>query len=121
MSTRPSKIRGRYFQLNLIHGDHENPEYRIAEDLRVATEGPVEFAVGLILALFSAVTFTVVLWTGERSTSTSSEEGSRFRASSSSEPWVGRCSRASLWRSSDAASSPPRNARTRRKPISATS
>src|ERR1700757_2691159 len=25
---------GRYFQLNLIRGDHQNPEYRIAEDLR---------------------------------------------------------------------------------------
>ncbi|SEE40826.1 putative ATP-binding cassette transporter [Rhizobiales bacterium GAS191] len=55
--------KGRYFQLNLIQGDHENPEYRIAEDLRVATEAPIEFAVGLSQALMSAVTFTVVLWT----------------------------------------------------------
>ncbi len=25
---------GRYYQLNLVQGDHTNPEYRIAEDLR---------------------------------------------------------------------------------------
>ena len=31
---------GRYYQLNLISGDHQNPEYRIADDVRVATEAP---------------------------------------------------------------------------------
>jgi len=31
---------GRYYQLNLVGGDHQNPEYRIAEDLRVATDSP---------------------------------------------------------------------------------
>jgi putative ATP-binding cassette transporter len=54
---------GRYFQLNLIHGDHGNPEYRIAEDLRVGTDAPVDFAAGLLQALLSALTFIVVLWT----------------------------------------------------------
>src|SRR6266853_6027535 len=34
---------GRYYQLNLVGGDHQNPEYRIAEDLRVATDSPVDF------------------------------------------------------------------------------
>ncbi len=29
---------GRYYQLNLVGGDHKNPEYRIAEDLRIATD-----------------------------------------------------------------------------------
>ena len=29
---------GRYYQLNLISGDHQNPEYRIADDVRIATE-----------------------------------------------------------------------------------
>jgi hypothetical protein len=33
---------GRYYQPNLVSGDHENPEYRIAEDLRVATDAPVD-------------------------------------------------------------------------------
>lgn len=54
---------GRYFQLNLIRGDHANPEYRIAEDLRVGTDAPVDFAVGLLQAALSAVTFIAVLWT----------------------------------------------------------
>jgi putative ATP-binding cassette transporter len=53
---------GRYYQLNLIGGDHKNPEYRIADDVRVATEAPVEFATGLTTAVLSAVTFIVVLW-----------------------------------------------------------
>jgi putative ATP-binding cassette transporter len=54
---------GRYYQLNLVKGDHENPEYRIAEDLRLATDSPVEFVVGIVSAALSAATFIVVLWT----------------------------------------------------------
>ena len=54
---------GRYYQLNLVGGDHQNPEYRIAEDLRVATELPVDFVAGVTSALLSAATFIVVLWT----------------------------------------------------------
>src|SRR3954469_5231323 len=54
---------GRYYQLNLVSGDHQNPEYRIAEDLRVATDSPVDFAAGVVSAFLSATTFIVVLWT----------------------------------------------------------
>lgn len=54
---------GRYYQLNLVQGDHTNPEYRIAEDLRVATEAPVDFVTGIVSAFLSATTFIVVLWT----------------------------------------------------------
>ena len=54
---------GRYYQLNLVGGDHENPEYRIAEDLRVATDAPVDFAAGVTQAFLSATTFIIVLWT----------------------------------------------------------
>lgn len=53
---------GRYYQLNLVSGDHQNPEYRIAEDLRVATDSPVDFATGVIGAFLSAATFIAVLW-----------------------------------------------------------
>jgi putative ATP-binding cassette transporter len=53
---------GRYYQLNFISGDHANPEYRVAEDLRVAVEAPVDFAVGLLHAVLSALTFIGVLW-----------------------------------------------------------
>ena len=51
------------YQLDLIRGDHKNPEYRIADDVRVATEAPVEFVTGITTAVLSAVTFIVVLWT----------------------------------------------------------
>ena len=54
---------GRYYQLNLISGDHQNPEYRIADDVRIATESPVDFATGLTTAVLSALTFIIVLWT----------------------------------------------------------
>src|SRR3982075_832357 len=54
---------GRYYQLNLVSGDHKNPEYRIAEDLRIATDSPVGFATGVTQAFLSATTFIVVLWT----------------------------------------------------------
>ena len=54
---------GRYYQLNLVRGDHANPEYRIADDVRIATESPVDFVSGITHALLSAVTFIAVLWT----------------------------------------------------------
>lgn len=54
---------GRYYQLNLVSGDHKNPEFRIADDLRVSTDAPVDFAAGVISAILSATTFIVVLWT----------------------------------------------------------
>jgi putative ATP-binding cassette transporter len=54
---------GRYYQLNLIGGDHQNPEARLSEDMRIATESPVDFVSGVIAAFVSASTFIVVLWT----------------------------------------------------------
>jgi vitamin B12/bleomycin/antimicrobial peptide transport system ATP-binding/permease protein len=54
---------GRYYQLNLVSGDHANPEYRIADDVRIATESPVDFVTGVVTAFLSAATFIVVLWT----------------------------------------------------------
>lgn len=53
---------GRYYQLNLVAGDHDNPEYRIAQDLRVASDAPVDFTVGIVSAALSAATFITVLW-----------------------------------------------------------
>lgn len=53
---------GRYYQLNLIDGDHKNPEARLSEDMRIATESPVDFVAGVISAFVSASTFIVVLW-----------------------------------------------------------
>ncbi|HEY0439690.1 MAG TPA: ABC transporter ATP-binding protein/permease, partial [Xanthobacteraceae bacterium] len=54
--------KGRYYQLNFIPGEHQNPEYRIAEDVRVATEAPVDFATGILTAALTAATFIGVLW-----------------------------------------------------------
>lgn len=53
---------GRYYQLDLVAGDHKNPEYRVAEDLRVSVEAPVDFAVGILSAVLTAITFIGVLW-----------------------------------------------------------
>lgn len=54
---------GRYYQLNLVTGDHANPEARMSEDMRIATEAPVDFVTGVLQAFLSAATFIVVLWT----------------------------------------------------------
>jgi vitamin B12/bleomycin/antimicrobial peptide transport system ATP-binding/permease protein len=54
---------GRYYQLNLVSGDHQNPEFRIAEDVRIATEAPVDFTTGIASAFLSAATLIIVLWT----------------------------------------------------------
>ena len=48
--------------LDLMAGDHQNAEYRIAEDARVATEAPIDFAVGLLSSMLIALTFVDVLW-----------------------------------------------------------
>lgn len=53
---------GRYFQLNFMPGDHENPEHRLTEDMRVATEAPVDFATGILTAFLTASTFMGVLY-----------------------------------------------------------
>jgi putative ATP-binding cassette transporter len=54
---------GRYYHLNLVSGAPGNPEYRIADDVRIATESPVDFVTGMITAVLSAATFIVILWT----------------------------------------------------------
>src|SRR5262245_19362753 len=53
---------GRYYQLNLVPGDHTNPEYRVAEDLRLSVDAPVELDIGIFSAVSSAIVFIWVLW-----------------------------------------------------------
>jgi len=53
---------GRYYQLNLLKGDHSTPEYRVADDLRSSVDAPVDLALGVFTAVISAITFTGVLW-----------------------------------------------------------
>jgi vitamin B12/bleomycin/antimicrobial peptide transport system ATP-binding/permease protein len=54
---------GRYFRLAQVQGDQEMiPEYRIAEDVRIATDAPIDFALGVISALLTAIIFIQILW-----------------------------------------------------------
>ena len=53
---------GHYYQLNLVRGDHQNPEARISQDARMATDPPVDFAVGILSSTLTAATFIGVLW-----------------------------------------------------------
>lgn len=43
-------------------GEDQNPEYRIAEDARIATEAPISMAIGLLKAVLSAGIFIGILW-----------------------------------------------------------
>ena len=52
----------RYRRLDLWNGEHQNAEYRIAEDARLATDAPIDLVVGLLGAMLSAATFVAVLW-----------------------------------------------------------
>ncbi len=52
----------RYARLAQVQGEHQIPEYRIAQDVRVATDAPIDFALGLILSLLKAIVFVQVLW-----------------------------------------------------------
>jgi vitamin B12/bleomycin/antimicrobial peptide transport system ATP-binding/permease protein len=54
--------RGRYYQLNLRPGDHSTPEYRVAEDLRLSVDAPVDIVLGIFAAVISAITYIGVLW-----------------------------------------------------------
>ena len=52
----------RYYRMTLVDEDQSAPEFRIAEDVRLAVEPLVEFALGLITAVLTAVTFAAILW-----------------------------------------------------------
>lgn len=53
----------RYYRLGFLATEHSAPEFRIAEDVRISTEPLVEFAIGLISAAVTALTFAAILWT----------------------------------------------------------
>ena len=54
---------GRHYQLGLIAGDHDNPDGRIAEDIRVTTESAVDLGQSLFYCILLFATFISVLWT----------------------------------------------------------
>ncbi len=53
---------GCHGRLRFRIGEDENPEFRIAEDARVATDAPVAMAAGVLTALLGAVMFIGILW-----------------------------------------------------------
>ncbi len=52
----------RYVRLRFVAGDYNSPEFRIAEDARIATDLPVDLVLGLFQSLLNAVTFIGILW-----------------------------------------------------------
>lgn len=52
----------RYQRVGFVNGQRQNAEYRITEDARLATDAPIDLAVGLMSSLLVAGTFVTVLW-----------------------------------------------------------
>ena len=52
----------RFYQLTIAGDPARNPEYRIADDVRTATEPLVDFVAGLTSWVLSAATFVSILW-----------------------------------------------------------
>jgi putative ATP-binding cassette transporter len=52
----------RHYQADLIPGDHANPDARIAEDIRIATEVAIELAGSLLYCALLLVSFVGILW-----------------------------------------------------------
>jgi len=55
-------LNGYYRRIDYAASGHQNPEYRIAEDARVATDAPIDLALGLLSSVLTAITFVEVLW-----------------------------------------------------------
>jgi len=53
---------GRQYQLGLLADEVDNPDGRIAEDIRVSTEYAVEFAASILQCVLQLITFLGVLW-----------------------------------------------------------
>ena len=51
-----------HLELKFMHGGHQTPEHRIAEDVRVATDLPIDLVVGLISSLLTGAAFAGILW-----------------------------------------------------------
>jgi vitamin B12/bleomycin/antimicrobial peptide transport system ATP-binding/permease protein len=50
-------------RLKSMSSEAQMPEYRIAEDARVATEAPIDLVLGLFTSIITAGTFIGILWT----------------------------------------------------------
>jgi putative ATP-binding cassette transporter len=54
---------GRHYRLLHTPGEHDNPDQRIAEDIRNATESAISLAHTLVYSLLSLGSFIEILWT----------------------------------------------------------
>ncbi|MDR3438390.1 ABC transporter ATP-binding protein/permease [Telmatospirillum sp.] len=54
--------RGRHHQLSYVPGDHDNPDGRIAEDVRITTEYAMDLGHSLLYCLILLFSFTNILW-----------------------------------------------------------
>ncbi|MBI5260277.1 MAG: ABC transporter [Bradyrhizobium sp.] len=52
----------RYARLAQVQSELQIPEYRIAEDARIATDAPIDLALGAVSSLLTAFIFIQVLW-----------------------------------------------------------
>ena len=53
---------GRHYQVSLTPGEHDNPDGRIAEDVRISTEYAIELGHSLFYCLVLLVSFAQILW-----------------------------------------------------------
>ena len=53
---------GRYKRLKQIAGEHQQADARIAQDAKVATDAPIDLALGLLNSVLGAIVFVGVLW-----------------------------------------------------------
>jgi putative ATP-binding cassette transporter len=53
---------GRHYLVTHIQGTHDNPDGRIAEDIRIATESAIDLCHSFIYCLLLLVSFTKILW-----------------------------------------------------------
>jgi putative ATP-binding cassette transporter len=53
---------GRHYLVTHMPGDHDNPDGRIAEDIRIATESAIDLAASLLYCLLLLASFASILW-----------------------------------------------------------
>ena len=54
---------GRHYLVTHIQGTHDNPDGRIAEDIRIATEAAIDLCHSLVYCWLVLISFTKILWT----------------------------------------------------------
>jgi putative ATP-binding cassette transporter len=52
----------RHYQISLLPGDHDNPDGRIADDIRIVTESAIELIHSAFYCLMLFVSFFAILW-----------------------------------------------------------